>query len=150
MRFCGPDIPAPGPPPTPRRPQFECSRKSLGHLLQPRPFYSLTTQCLLHQPRPFYSSTTRLPTPASVICNGIPVTDATPTGYGGVFLHDTTLFYFAGQWPRHFHTVHIDVYEAVTVLLAAATWSAHLHLRQRIFQCDNKNSVFALNVHSML
>ena len=99
----------------------------------------------LHKPRPFYSSTTQWPTPASVICDGIPVTDATPTGYGGVFLHDSTLFYFAGQWPRHFQSVHIDVYEAITVLLAAATWSSHLRHHKRIFRCDNKNSVFAFN-----
>ena len=88
---------------------------------------------------------------------GIVNTDASSLeGYGGALLSDGVLFYFSGKWREDVRAgrmedrerkpiVDIAALEAITVIVAAATWGSRWSGKKVVLRSDSSPTCFCFN-----
>ena len=107
--------------------------------------------------RPINAVPTRWVIPTAPTVEGIVNTDASSLeGYGGALLSDGVLLFFSGKWREDVRAgrmenlerkpiVDIAVLEALTVIVAAATWGSRWSGKKVVLRSDSSPTCFCFN-----
>jgi hypothetical protein len=114
----------------------------------------------LHERRNFTATSTRWIIPAAPTSIGIVNTDASSLeGWGGALIFHEEAQYFSGKWPSKIRAgrvengerlpvVDIAVLEALTVIVAAATWGHLWSGKKIIMRSDSSPTCYCFNKQS--